>query len=69
MRKEFKRSEQKFWVLRRGNPWSIIDFATNKKVGDITPDEYYALEEGDICLCDTLEEIQALIKKTNMPVA
>ena len=65
MRKNFNRSEQKFWVLRRGDIWSIMDSKTNEKVGEITPDEANSIEV-EICLCDSIEEIRASVSQAKI---
>jgi hypothetical protein len=61
MRTKHIRSEQKFWILRRGEPWSVMSVATNQKVMDITRDQAYDIEV-EFLLCDTIEEIQSLIQ-------
>ncbi len=61
MRKNFIRSEQKFWISRQDPEcWHILEIHTNKKVGEISKADAYLIEE-EFGLCDSLEEIQEQI--------
>jgi hypothetical protein len=67
MLKEFNRSKQLFWILRRGKPWPILTQGSNEYVTNIMPETAYAIE-GEFCLVESTEELLDLIRK-HAPVA
>ena len=60
---EWDRSKQNYWVLRRGDPWKVINNKTNKVVADY-PKKYY--DDGvlqSVCFAETDKQVIEALKQ------
>lgn len=55
------RSKQTFWILRRGDPWKVMDAQTDKSVAFFPANCYHECID-KICFATNVDEVKEIIK-------
>jgi len=60
---EWDRKNQRYWILRRGDPWKVINMKTNEEVADFPAFCYKKKLTDAICFAQNDEQVKELLKE------